>query len=419
MLARLRHLGLVLLALVVLAACGSSATTDQPSAAASAAPSAAASMSAESAAASASATESAAASTSTATESTAASVAAAPALEVDKSKLSSTLSVYNWSDYMDPQVLTDFETEYGVKVTVDVFDNNEDMIAKIRPGNSGYDVVFPSDYAVDIMIKEGLLAKLDYALLPNKQYMKPTHMDLYYDKGNVYSMPYNLGLTGLAYDKTKFDGPVDSWAAVFDPARLEAINGQVTMLDDERETPGAALKYLGKSLNDTEPADLAQAEEILKAQKPFLAGYDSSNISRRLASGEIVAGQIYNYSALQAQVGLEGDYSGNPNITFVVPKEGGTIWQDNMAVVADSQNQYTAHVFINWLMRPEVAAMNAEYGLGITPNSAAEPLLSETLQTAYKQGFAPDDEMLKRLEWIERNDKTAAFTDVWTAVKGE
>jgi spermidine/putrescine transport system substrate-binding protein len=340
-------------------------------------------------------------------------------LQVDKSKLSKELHIYNWADYLDPEVLKDFEQEYGVHVTMEAYSNNEDMIAKIRPGNSGYDVVFPSDYAVEIMWRDKLIAPLDKSLLPNASHIKKENLDLYYDKGNVYSMPYNYGTTGLAYNKSKITTPIDSWAAVFDPKLIEANKGLISMLDDERETPGAALHFLGKSMNDTDPADLKKAEELLKAQKPFLSGYDSDSVSRRLASGEIVIGHIYNNNALQARLGLEGDYSGNPDIVFVIPKEGGTVWQDNMCIVADSPNKYTAHVLINYLMRPEVAAKNAAFNLGVPPNADAEKLLDPKVQELFKEGFAPDAETLKRLEWIVRNDKTSAFTDLWTAVKGE
>jgi len=395
---KMQYLGVVGVVLALLTACGGQAGSDTsaPAATEAAAPTAAA--------------EAAAPTT---------EAAAADDLVVDPAKLTKELHIYNWADYLDPTVLDDFQAEYGVAVTSESFDNNEDMIAKIGPGSSGYDIVFPSDYAIDIMAKGGLLAKLDKSLLPNLKNIKPANLDLYYDKGNVYSLPYNLGLTGLAYDSSKFDAPVDSWAAVFDPAQLEKIKGQFTMLDDERETPGAALKYLGLSLNNTNPDDLKKAEDLLKAQKPDVSAYDSSNVSRKLASGEIIIGHIYSYNALQARLGLDGSFSGNPNITFVAPKEGCTIWQDNVAIVADSPNQYTAHVFLNYLMRPDVAAKNATFILGVTPNAAAEPLLPQALQDAYKQGFAPDDEMMKRLEWIERNDQTKAFTDLWTAVKGE
>ena len=339
--------------------------------------------------------------------------------QVDKSKLSKELNIYNWADYIDPATLEAFTQEYGVKVNLDVYDNNEDMIAKVGFGTSGYDIVFPSDYAVDIMTKQKLVAPLDKTLLPNMKNLKPANLNLYYDKDNMFSLPYNLGMTGLGYNTSKFSAPVDSWATVFDKANLEKISGQVSMLDDERETPGAALYFLGKSVNETNAVALDQAAQILKDQKAFLSGYDSSNVSRRLASGEIVIGQIYSYNALQAKLGIEGDYSGNSDIAFAVPKEGATIWQDNMAIVASSSNIYTAHVFIDYMMRPDVSAKNSAYILGVTPNSAAESLLPTPLRDSYTQGFAPTDEMMKRLQWIERNDATAAFTDLWTAVKGE
>jgi spermidine/putrescine transport system substrate-binding protein len=414
---------LLLVVLLVAAACGSNGGAAQPTAApgdanapATAAPAAEPTAAPAAEPTAATAAEPTAA---TAAEPTAATGAAPAELQVDKSKLSKELHIYNWADYLDPTVLEDFEKEYGVKVTMEVYDNNEDMIAKIRPGNSGYDVVFPSDYAVEIMARDKLIAPLDKALLPNIANNRPSNMDLYYDKGNMYSVPYNYGTTGLAYDKSKFSTPIDSWAAVFDQAQLEANKGYISMLDDEREVPGAALHFLGKSMNDTDAADLKQAEDLLKTQKEYISGYDSSNVSRRLASGEIVAGQIYNNNALQARTGIEGDYSGNDNIVFVIPKEGGTVWQDNVCIVADSPNVYTAHVFLNYLMKPEVAAKNTAFNLGVTPNAAAEKLLDPKIQELYKEGFAPDDATLKRLEWIVRNDKTVAFTDLWTAVKGE
>jgi spermidine/putrescine transport system substrate-binding protein len=339
--------------------------------------------------------------------------------QVDKSKLSTTLSVYNWADYIDPVVLEEFKAEYGVDVVVDVYDNNEDMIAKVRTGNSGYDIAVPSDYAVDIMIKDKLLASLDKAMLPNFKNLKPANLGLYYDPDNSYSIPYNEGLTGIAYVKSKFPTAPDSWSIFFDPAQAEAIAGQFTMLDDEREVPGAALRYIGASLNDTNTDNLKKVQDILIAQKPFVAAYDSSSVARKLASGEIVAGHIYNNVAMQARLGLSGEFPGNPDVGFYIPKEGATIWQDNLVILADSANTYTAHVFIDFLNRPDIAAKNTSYLLGITPNAEAEKLLPAEMQELYKEGFAPDAEMLKRLEWIVRNDATAAFTDLWTAVKGE
>ncbi|MBK9713867.1 MAG: extracellular solute-binding protein [Kouleothrix sp.] len=421
--ARLKLLMLLLAALLVLAACGGGGGAAQPTAStggtAPEATSAPETTSAPQATNAPKPTAAAEQPTAMAEQPTAASGGEMADLQVDKSKLPKELHIYNWADYLDPQVLDDFEKEYGVKVSMEVYSNNEDMIAKIRPGNSGYDVVFPSDYAVEIMWRDKLIAPLDKSLLPNLAHIKKENLDLYYDKGNLYSVPYNYGTTGLAYNKQKFPSGIDSWGVVFDPKQVEQYKGEVSMLDDEREAPGAALHYLGKSMNETDPAALKQAEDLLKAQKPFLAAYDSDNVSRKLASGEIVIGQIYNNNALQARTGIEGDYSGNADIAFVIPKEGSTVWQDNACIVADSPNIYAAHVFVNYLMRPEVAAKNTAFNLGITPNTDAEKLLDPKIQELYKEGFAPDAETFKRLEWIVKNDKTTAFTDLWTAVKGE
>ena len=424
--ARIRLMALLLIAMLVVTACGGSSTAQPAAAPAGGATNApAAEPTATAAPAAAPAAEQPTAAAEQPTAAPAATAAepstAAPAaeLQVDKSKLSKELHFYNWTDYIDPDILTAFEQEYGVKVVMDLYDANEDMIAKVRSGNSGYDIVVPSDYAVDTMIQEKLLAPLDKARLPNMPNNKKQNLDLYYDKGNTYSLPYFFGISGLAYNKSKITTAPDSWAALFDPAQIEKYKGEFSMLDDQRETPGAALKYIGKSLNDTDPADLKQVEDILKAQKPFLAAYNSSDVNRKLASGEYVIAHAWSGQALQARNGLGSDFAGNPDIVFVMPKEGGMIWQDNLAILADSPNIYTAHVFINYLMGADVAAKNAEYVGYLTPNEAGAAKLSPEIQALYKEGFAPDEEMYKRLEWAVRNDKTTAFDELWTALKGE
>ncbi len=354
-----------------------------------------------------------------ATEPATAQPSAGDELQVDRSRLSSELRFFNWTDYIDPSILEDFEKEYGVRVIVDLFDANEDMLAKVRAGRSGYDIVTPSDYAVEIMWRDGLIAKLDKSLLPNLKNIDPDLLDKYFDPGNVYSVPYMYGITGIAYNRQFFPNGVDSWAALFDTAEIARYRGQFSMLDDERETPGAALRYLGYSLNETDPEALRRAQELLIAQKPFLAAYNSSDVNRKLASGEYVIAHAWSGSALQARNGLGDEFSGNPDIAFVIPKEGGMIWMDNMVILADSPNAYTAHVFMNFLMRPDIAARNAEYIGYLSPNAEGIKLLPQEIIDLYNEGFAPDDEVIKRLEWAVRNEQTAAFTDLWTAVKGE
>lgn len=329
-----------------------------------------------------------------------------------------TLYVYTWSDYTDPAVVQQFEQEYGVKVVLDTFDTNEDMIAKVRVGNSGYDVVVPSDYAVDIMVKENLLAPLDKSKLPSLKNILPENMGQYFDPQNAYSVPYLYGVTGIAYSKKAYPTPPDSWADLFDTAKLEAVKGKVSMLDDERETPGAALRYLGKSVNETDAAALQQVQELLIKQKPYLATYNSNDVNRKLVSGEYVIAHAYNGMAIQAILGLGDEFPGSDDIGWVLPKEGGIVWQDNLAIVKDSRNVELAHKFIDFTMRPDVAAKNAEYVNYLTPNAEAVKQLPQKVQDLYAQGFAPSDEMYKRLERVKVTGSDA-FSTLWSAVKGQ
>ncbi len=330
-----------------------------------------------------------------------------------------TLYLYNWGDYIDPELLEEFEAETGVRVVVDTFETNEDMIAKVRAGGSGYDIVVPTDYAVQLMQADELLAPLDRSKLTNFEHLDSALLGRYFDPENAYSVPYFYGTTGIAYNRQAYPDGVDSWAALFDPAQLEAVRGQASMLDDEREAPGAALQYLGASLNETDPALLSQARDVLLAQKPYLAAYNSANFQRLLASGEYVIAQAYSGDALLARRGLEDEFSGNPDVAFVIPKEGGTIWMDNMAILAESPNKDAAHSFIDFMLRPDIAVRNAEYVGFLTPNATAREQLSEELQALYAEGFAPDEATYDRLEWIERTGDTEVFSDLWAEVKGE
>lgn len=331
----------------------------------------------------------------------------------------STLYIYTWSDYTDPAVITQFEQENNVKVVLDTFDSNEDMIAKVRVGKSGYDIVVPSDYAVEIMIKDGLLAQIDKNQLPNVKNMIPANMALYFDPDNTYSVPYLYGITGIAYNKKSFATPPTSWATLFDSAQAQQYKGKFSMLDDERESPGAVLRFLGKSVNDTDAATLAQVQKILTEQKPLVAAYNSNDVQRKLVSGEYVIAHAYNGMALQAVLGLGDEFQGNPDIGFVLPKEGGIIWQDNLAILKDSPSIELATKFIDFTMRPDVAAKNAEYVNYLTPNAEAVKQLPKAVQDLYAQGFAPDAEMYKRLERARVTPGSSAFTNLWTAVKGQ
>ena len=232
---------------------------------------------------------------------------------VDTSKLSPELRVFAWGEYIPEDVPAKFEAEYGVKVTVDTYSSNEEMAAKIRAGNSGYDLVQPSDYMVALLAEGGYLAEINKANIPNAANLNPENLGLYYDPQNTYSLPYMWGTTGIAYDSTQVTPAPDSWAVLFDPAQLGKYKGRASMLNDEREAIGAALRFGGNDINSTDPAELEAAKQALLAQKPLLAKYNSDNVYQDLASGEVVLAQSWSGYTGLAMID-------NPNIAWVIGK---------------------------------------------------------------------------------------------------
>ncbi|MFO7536940.1 MAG: spermidine/putrescine ABC transporter substrate-binding protein [Chloroflexota bacterium] len=329
----------------------------------------------------------------------------------DRSRLAASINFFNWGDYMDEDIMDQFEEECGVRVNQDIFSSNEDMIARIQAGNSGYDLIVPSDYAVQILVERGLLHEIDRATLTNYENLNPNLLGLYYDPDNTYSIPYQWGTTGIAYNMAYLDEHVDSWATILDPDLACQHRGFISLLDDEREAVGAALKYLGYSYNDSNPDHHAEARELLIAQKECLAGYDSDNYSGTLAGEEVVMALAWSGGTAVAR-------SENENVFFVIPQEGGAIWMDNLAIPSDAPNPYTAEVFINYLLDAEIGAQLSNYTYYFTPNEAAEPLLDdEYFEILEAGGMIVTDEVYDRLEWIERDDETIIFSDTWTAVK--
>jgi len=329
----------------------------------------------------------------------------------DRSQLASQINFFNWADYMDDDILEQFEQECGVRVNQDVFSSNEDMIARIQAGNSGYDLIVPSDYAVQIMIERGLLHELNLDNIPNFKNLNPSLLSLYYDPANRYSLPYQWGTTGIAYNRAYFDMPPDSWAYVLVPELACQHRGFISLLDDEREAVGAALKYLGYSYNDTDPQHHAAARDLLISSKACLAGYNSDNFNQTLAGEEVVLAQAWSGGTALAT-------SENENVAFVIPQEGGAIWMDNLAIPIDAPNPYTAEIFINYLLDAEIGAQLSNYTYYFTPNLAAEPLLDEEyFDILTMGGMIVTEDVLARLEWIERDEFTIIFSDTWTAVK--
>jgi spermidine/putrescine transport system substrate-binding protein len=331
----------------------------------------------------------------------------------DASQLSDSISFYNWSDYIDPEILTMFEEECGVEVVYDTFSSNEDLLAKLQGGATGYDLIVPSDYMVTIMVQLGLLKELDHANIPNLAHIHERFLDAPFDPGNRYSVPYQWGTAGIGYDADQVTPPPTSLAAFFDPAQAEGYAGKLSLLNDSRETIGAALKYLGYSMNSTDPAQLEEAKQVILAIKPYVLTFDSDTYSDLLVSGETVIGHGWNGGFYQAIFENE-----DRNIAFVVPEEGLTLFTDNLAIPASAPNPYTAEVLINYLNDPEIAAMITNFTYYASPNQAALEFIVDEIKN--DPGIYPPQEVLDNTEFIvDVGEATQLYERIWTEIKAQ
>jgi len=266
------------------------------------------------------------------------------ALAPDAGASGKVLNLYIWSSYIAPETLQKFERRHGVRVNVDVYDSNEALLAKLQNANLDYDVICPSNYPVEVLLRQGRLRPLDHGVLPNLKNADPRFLDLPHDPGNRYTVPYFWGVTGIAYD-TKRVAPVDSWGALWD-ARYK---GRILMLDDPRETLGAALKWKGHSMNATDPALLRLARELLLRQKPLVRTYDSSSFEDALLSRDVWIEQAWNGQIAKV---IEQD----PDIAFAIPKEGAATYLDSLAIPAGAPHPELAHAFLDFTLEAEIAA---------------------------------------------------------------
>ncbi|MFM1966278.1 MAG: hypothetical protein RL134_2003 [Actinomycetota bacterium] len=273
------------------------------------------------------------------------------------------VNLYNWTDYISPELLDRFESETGITVNLDNYDSNETMLSKLQAGGANYDVIVPSDYMVAQMIELGLLQEVDPASFPNGQYIKPEFMDVYFDPGRKYSAPYMYGTTGIAYDPTKTGVEITSWADFFNADSPAA--GKIGTLNDQVEVIHAALRAVGSQPCSTNRDDYIKVEELLAGWKPGLAVINSDGVIGRMASGEQIMHMMWNGAFTRAQ-------ADNPNLQYVYPAEGITLWSDNFAVPVGAQNVDNAKIFINWMMDPAnigEATNFVGYDNGITGSS--------------------------------------------------
>jgi len=322
----------------------------------------------------------------------------------------SELQLFNWTEYIDPEIYTLFEEEYGIHVVENNFASNEELLAKLQGGTEGYDVIFPSDYTVSILIEEGMLAPLDHSLLSNLGNLGERFQNPPYDPGNVYCVPYQWGTTGFGYNSAEIEEP-QSWSVLFDPDPESAWYGRTTMLDDPREAFAAALIYLGYSVNTTDEAELEQARDLLIQAKAGLLGYDSDQFEDLLAVGETLLAHGWNGDILMGQ-------AENEDISYAVPQEGGVIWIDNMCIPGGTppDRLLAAHLFIDFILRPEIGALVSEYTYYATPNAAAEAALGEEFLS--DPAVYPPEDLIGRLQYIEPlGEFESTYQRLWDEVK--
>jgi spermidine/putrescine-binding protein len=335
---------------------------------------------------------------------------AAPEAPAEGVQPASEIVVYNWSEYIDPQIYTMFEEETGIKITEDNFSSNEELYAKLKGGAAGYALIVPSDYYVSIMMQEGILAELDHLNIPNIANLSERFTEVPYDVGNKYCVPYQWGTTGIGYLDGQVEEPT-SWSVLFEPDPNSPAYGRITMLDDPRETFASALIYLGYDINTTDEAQLEEAKDLLIKAKPALSGYDSDTFEDLLASEENLMAHGWNGDFLVAQ-------DTNENVAYTIPEEGGVIWVDNMCVpaTAPAEDKLAAEMLIDFILRPDIGAMLSEYTYYASPNKAAE----ENLDPDFLNDTAvyPPAEVLDKLQYITAvGEAQSIYERLWDEVK--
>lgn len=277
----------------------------------------------------------------------------------------SQVRVYNWDTYIGPTTLEDFTKATGTQVRYDLFADNAELFAKLREGNPGYDVIVPSNDTVERMIRSDMLLPLDKAKIPNAANLEPAFQDAAFDKGRKYTMPYFWGSVGIGYRKSKNPTPPTSWAAIFDNPSMK---GRISVLGEPAQLIGIAAKYLGYSINVSDPAQIRQAEELLIKAKPTFLTIAGDDGQDRLLRGEVDLCMEHSGDILQVM-------KEDSDLAFVLPKEGGLLWQDCLSIPKGAPNVAGAHDFINFILKPEVHAAIAATTRYPLPNAAAKKLM--------------------------------------------
>lgn len=319
--------------------------------------------------------------------------------------------VYNWGEYIDPETVSMFEKETGIKVIYDEFETNEIMYPKVEAGTASYDVICPSDYMIQKMIENDLLAEIDFDRIPNvknigQQYFEQSRE---FDPENKYSIPYCFGTVGILYNKTMVEEPVDSWSILWD----EKYADDILMQDSVRDAFMVALKLQGHSMNTLEEKELDMAKEALMQQKPLVQAYVIDQVRDKMIGDEAALGVIYSGEAIYTQ-------RENENLEYVIPKEGTNVWIDSWVIPRNAPNRENAEKFIDFMCRADIALMNFEYITYSTPNTAARALIQD--EAIKNSGIAfPDFSQYENLETYRYlgAEGDALYNARWKEVKSQ
>lgn len=323
-----------------------------------------------------------------------------------------TINVFNWGEYISDgsdgliDVNKAFEKHTGVKVNYLFFDNNETMYTKLKGGGVSYDVVIPSDYMIQRMIKEDMLRKLDFSKIDNYKYIMDEYKGMYFDPNDEYSVPYNVGMVGVIYNSSEVKGNPDSWSLLWD----KRYKGQILTFNNPRDCFGTAQKYLGISFNTTKKSEWKAAAKKLMEQKEVLQSYVMDEIFDKMETGEALIAPYY-----------AGDYllmhDNNPDLSFFYPKEGTNIFVDSVCIPKNSKNYEAALMYINFLLEPEIALANAEYICYASPNSS---VVNNEEYTFYKNEILyPEEDKKPPVEFFKdmSNDVKLMYESLWEDVK--
>ncbi|MDG1985358.1 MAG: extracellular solute-binding protein [Planctomycetota bacterium] len=316
------------------------------------------------------------------------------------------LNIYNWGNYTNPELIEKFEAEFGIEVNLDGYDSNETMLAKVREGNTGYDIVVPGDSTVQIMIGLDMLAEIKPNEMENFKNMDPKWVDVWWDPGRNYSVPWQWGTTSFTVDTEVYTGDINTLALMFDPP--EELKGRINMLNDMNDVINAGLRYKGYDRCNSNADELREVTEMLIAAKENWRTMDYSTIEK-LTSGDVDLSQNWNGAAMRAR-------EQRPTLQYAYPKEGFTGWMDNVAVLADAPNMDNAKLFVNFIMDPENAAMISNFARYANGIMGSEEFMDAEMLSAPEivmPANAPTPDFVKPCP----QEVTDLYNRIWTRLK--